>query len=73
MNARLVNERNYLMRAVDRDRQELRSALEGLKLMASQKVETLRVGNYIAARPLPYLIGGFVFGLWLGWSRTEDL
>ncbi len=73
MDARLINERNYLMRAIDRDREELRHAVDRLKLVTSQKVETLRVGHYIAARPLPYLVGGFLFGLWLGWSRTEDL
>ena len=73
MDARLVNERNYLMRAIDRDREELRHAVDRLKLLTSQKVETLRVGHHIAARPLPFLFGGFLFGLWLGWSRTEDL
>lgn len=73
MDARLVNERNYLMRAIDRDREELRHAVDRLKRLTTQKVEALRVGHYVAGRPLPYLIGGFLFGLWLGWSRTEDL
>lgn len=73
MDARLVNERNYLMRAIDRDREELRHAVDRLKQLTSQKVESLRVGHYVAERPLPYLFGGFLFGLWLGWSRTEDL
>lgn len=73
MDARLVNERNYLMRAIDRDREELRLAVDHLKQLTTQKVQALRVGQRVAARPLPFLIGGLLFGLWLGWSRREDL
>ncbi|MBX3466682.1 MAG: hypothetical protein KF878_07275 [Planctomycetes bacterium] len=73
VDVRLIDERNYLRRAIDRDREELRQALEGLKVATMERVETLRVGHHIALRPAPWIFGGFLFGLWLGWSRTEDL
>jgi hypothetical protein len=72
VNTQLTSERNYLLRAVDRDREELRDAMQGLKRVAQERVEALRVGQYVSARPVPYLIGGFLLGLWLGWGRAED-
>lgn len=73
VNTRLTNERNYLQRAIDRDREELRDAVAHLRTMALERVESLRVGHHVAARPLPYIVGGFIFGMWLGWSPTESL
>ena len=73
VDARLVNERNYLLKAIDRDREELREALERLRSATSGQLETLRVGHRVAARPLPFLIGGFLLGLWLGWSREPEV
>lgn len=72
VDARLVNERNYLLKAIDRDRQELRQALDRLKSVTSGQLETLRFGHRIAERPVPFLIGGFIFGLWLGWRRDPE-
>lgn len=73
VNRQLVNERNYLHRAIDRDREELRQAVAHLRTVAHERVESLRVGHHVAARPLPYIVGGFLLGMWLGWSPTEDL
>lgn len=73
VDTRLTNERNYLHRAIDRDREELRQAVAHLRAVALERVETLRVGHHVAARPLPYIVGGFLVGMWLGWSPTEDL
>ena len=74
VDTRLVNERNYLLKAIDRDRQELKQAIQRLRTVTSDQLETLRVGHHVAARPVPFIIGGFLFGLWLGWSRdTETL
>lgn len=73
VDTRLVNERNYLLKAIDRDRQELRQAIERLRSVTNDQLETLRVGPRVAARPVPFLIGGFLFGLWLGWSREPEV
>ena len=73
VDARLVNERNYLLKAIDRDREELRQAIERLKSVTGEQLETLRIGHHVAARPVPFLIGGFLFGLWLGWSRESEV
>jgi hypothetical protein len=73
VDTRLVNERNYLLKAIDRDRQELRQAIERLRCVTTEQLETLRVGHRVAARPLPFLIGGFIFGLWLGWRRDAEV
>lgn len=72
MDAQLTSERNYLLRAVDRDRQELREAMQGLKRVAQDKVEALRVGHHVAARPVPWMVGGFLLGFWLGWDRGDE-
>jgi hypothetical protein len=73
MDTRLVNERNYLLKAIDRDRQELRQAIDRLRHVTNDQLETLRVGHRVAERPLPFLIGGFLFGLWLGWCREPEV
>jgi hypothetical protein len=68
----LKTTRDQLERALDRDREELRRALERLKAVAAERLEVARLGPRIAAQPLPWLLGGFALGVWLGWGPSRE-
>ncbi len=58
-----VDEREVLRHAIERDEAELREAVEELKV-AVQSEFSLR--SQISSHPVPWLVGGFVLGAWLG-------
>ena len=58
-----TEQRKQLLMAVERDREELRLALQQLGAVARRKVH---VGQANSSRPLPYLVAGLALGLWLG-------
>ena len=61
-----ADEREVLRHAIERDEAELRDAVEELKV-AVQSEFSLR--NQISNHPVPWLIGGFALGAWLGRRR----
>jgi hypothetical protein len=54
------------IRAVENSQQELSQALGDLEGIARRSVDPAR---WVTERPLPWLLGGFVLGLWLGTKR----
>jgi hypothetical protein len=53
-------------REVEDSQQELSQALGDLEGIVRRSVDPAR---WITERPLPWLLGGFVLGLWLGTKR----
>jgi hypothetical protein len=51
---------------VEESQQELRQALGDLEGVVRRSVDPTR---WITERPLPWLLGGLVLGLWLGAKR----
>jgi hypothetical protein len=58
--------RNLLEARVEREQQELRGALEVLGARARAE---LSLGFRVRARPLAWVAGAFLMGLWLGVRR----
>jgi hypothetical protein len=54
------------IRAVEESQQELSQALGNLEGIVRSSADPAR---WITERPLPWLLGGFVLGLWLGTKR----
>ena len=54
------------VREVEESQQELSQALGDLEGIVRRSIEPAR---WIAERPLPWLLGGLVLGLWLGTMR----
>jgi len=53
-------------RDVEESQQELSAALGDLEGMVRSSIDPAR---WITERPLPWLLGGLVLGLWLGTKR----
>ena len=51
---------------VEKSQQELSQALGDLEGVVRKSVDPAK---WITERPLPWLLGGFVLGLWLGTKR----
>ncbi len=60
------DERELLRQSIERDEAELRDAVDELKA-AVQSEFSLR--SQISTHPLPWLVGGFMLGVWLGRRR----
>jgi hypothetical protein len=56
-------ERAMLHAAIERDRAELRDAVDDLATAVGYELDPRR---RIAADPLPWMLGAFVVGVWLG-------
>ena len=54
------------LREVEESQQELSQALGDLEGIVRRSVDPAR---WITQRPLPWLLGGIVLGLWLGTKR----
>jgi len=72
-------QRAALVRSVSRDQVEFQRALDELKSVARLEWDTTRekivaarervdVKHQIAQKPLGFMAGAFVVGLWVGWS-----
>jgi hypothetical protein len=59
----IAEKREALLPAVERSEQEFREAIDELQIAVQNQLD---VRTWIAERPLPWLLGGFLFGLWLG-------
>jgi hypothetical protein len=57
-----LDEREQLRQSIERNEAELREAVD--ELTSAVKSE-LTVRKHIEDNPVPWLVGGFVFGLWL--------
>jgi len=64
----VVDERAVLRQSIERDEAELRDAVEDLKV-AVQSEFSLR--HQISDHPVPWLVGGFLLGAWLGRRRHD--
>jgi hypothetical protein len=62
-----VDEREVLRQSIEEDKAELLDAVDELKAAVSNQFQ-LREG--IAEHPVPWLVGGFLLGLWLS-SRSS--
>jgi hypothetical protein len=61
-----AEQRDDLLRSIERDQQSVRVAVHELTEAAHSK---LSVGERIDEFPLTWVVGGFLFGAWLGWRR----
>ena len=61
-----TEQRDDLLRSIERDQQAVRVAVHELTGAAQSK---LSVGERIDEFPLTWVVGGFLFGAWLGWRR----
>ena len=69
-----LHQRDELLESIERDEEQVRLAARELTEAAR---ETFDLGDYIRKGPIAWLIGGFVFGIWLGrsgllWSKGES-
>jgi len=58
-------QRERLLPEVERNQEELREAIEELQEVVQRRLDVTRK---IGERPLPWMIGGLLFGFWLGRS-----
>jgi len=67
-----TEQRHAIVRSVSDDQAELQRALEDLKSVARHEWantrERLAVKHQIAEKPVAFMTGAFVVGLWLGWT-----
>lgn len=61
-----VEQRAQILDSIERNEEELRQAVEELTEVAR---EQLTPSEWIKSSPLPFLTGGFLFGMWLGSRR----
>ena len=64
-----VDERELLRQSIERDEAELRDAVDELKAAVQSE---LSLRSHIVSHPLPWLVGGFAVGLWLGRRGGDD-
>ena len=57
-----VDQREVLRQSIERDEAELRDAMDELTLAVKKE---LTLGTQIASHPVPWLVGGFLLGVWL--------
>jgi hypothetical protein len=55
-------ERERILPEVERSQAELREAIEELQTVVQRRFD---LAHRIAERPVPWLIGGFLFGVWM--------
>ena len=63
MSGEVSAERERLLQDVERDREQVREALDGLELAAREQMDVRR---HIAARPEAWILAAATLGLWLG-------
>ena len=61
-----AEQRDDLLRSIEQDQEAMRVAVHELAGAAHSK---LSVGERIEEFPLTWVVGGFLFGVWLGWRR----
>ncbi len=61
-NESVDTKKEALLDSVERSQEELRQAVDELTTVAQHRLD---LGARIAANPWPWLLGGFVVGLWL--------
>jgi hypothetical protein len=61
--------REQLLRSIERDREDMHRALDDLRGAA----RTFSPRDRIVAHPLPWMLGGLLFGLWLGSRRRARI
>ncbi len=57
-----VDEREALRQSIEQDKAELLDAVDELKAVVTSRFQ---LRERIAEHPVPWLVGGFLFGLWL--------
>jgi hypothetical protein len=62
-NAAFIEPRDELVHTIERDQEELRHAVRELTEVATTQLE---ISERIRQNPVPWLLGGFLCGLWLG-------
>jgi hypothetical protein len=67
MGSDYTEQRDELLESIERDQEDLRVAVQELTGAARA---TFDLGERIKEHPLTWIIGGLVFGLWLGTRST---
>ena len=62
-----VDEREVLRQAIEEDKAELLDAVDELKAAVSNQFQ---LRERIAEHPVPWLVGGFLLGLWLSTRKS---
>ena len=62
--------REHLRASLERDREQVRRAVEDLRRSASGAVRGLSLGRQLLTHPAVWLVGGLALGVWLGRRRT---
>jgi hypothetical protein len=65
--------RETLLASLERDRQEIRRAVEDLRRSARSTAWGLSLGRRLLSHPVTWLAGGLALGLWLGRRRRASL
>jgi hypothetical protein len=68
MNHSYTNWREVLVPEVERSEEQFRRALGELQIAVERKFD---LGERIAERPMPWLVGGVLLGLWLAARRNS--
>ena len=63
--------REHLLASLERDREQVRRAVEDLRRSASGAVRSLTLGRQLLTHPAVWLVGGLALGVWLGRRRTS--
>jgi len=63
VNSELVERRNHLRQAIERDQAQLREAVETVAATVKERTD---LGNHMAEHPYKWIAGGFFVGLLVG-------
>jgi benzoyl-CoA reductase/2-hydroxyglutaryl-CoA dehydratase subunit BcrC/BadD/HgdB len=66
MDTSISQARSELLPKIEESQQEFRQAIEELETAVKRGIDPRA---WIVERPLPFLIGGLLFGFWLGVRR----
>jgi hypothetical protein len=64
-----TEQRDDLLEAIERDREDLRVAMHELTEAAGSKLD---IGDHIRSSPLAWALGAFLIGAWLGERAASD-
>jgi hypothetical protein len=62
--------REHLLASLERDREQVRRAVEDLRRSANGAMRSLSLGRELLTHPAVWLVGGLALGVWLGRRST---
>lgn len=68
MGSEYAEQRDELLESIERDQEEL---LEAVHELGDAAKATFDLAERIREAPVAWIVGGLIFGLWLGWKPPE--